>query len=251
MDRVIILGSANAVPDVGHDNTHLLIQAGNTNVLVDCASSPVQRLQKAGVNLGSIDHIFFTHFHPDHVAGAPLLFMVMWLQGRSAPLHLYGLQITLMKIKQNLELYDYETWPGMFPLEFHELPVKEGFSAFKNADMCITTSPVKHLIPTIGLRIDFSNSGKSMMYTCDTEPCPEVVSLARKVDFLLHEAAGFGHGHSSPEQAAEDARIAESKVLVLIHYDYSHPDLDAMVEGARKIFPGEVTLAQDFMEIEF
>lgn len=249
MDKVIILGSAYAVPDTGHDNTHLLIQAGKTNVLVDCASSPVQRLQKAGVNLAEINQIFFTHFHPDHVAGAPLLFMVMWLQGRSTPLHLYGLDITLQKIRQNLELYDYHTWPGMFPLVFHSLSEVDRYPAFEDENLRITTSPVRHLIPTIGLRVDFDRSGKSIMYTCDTEPCPAVVSLASKVDVLLHEAAGNARGHSSPQQAAEDARAAEVLSLVLIHYDYNHPNLAEMVEQARQIFPGEVSLAQDFMQI--
>lgn len=251
MDSVIILGSANAVPDIGHDNTHMLIRAGNTSVLVDCASSPVQRLQKAGVNLAEIDNIIFTHFHPDHAAGAPLLFMVMWLKGRTAPLHLYGLDITLQKIRQNLELYDYQTWPGMFSLQFHSIPEQEKFPAFENTDMKIFTSPVKHLIPTIGLRVDFTQSGKSMMYTCDTEPCPAVVSLARGADVLLHEAAGNARGHSSVEQAAEDAHAADARKLVLIHYDYNHPDLEAMVARARQVFPGEVSLAQDFMQIDF
>lgn len=89
------------------------------------------------------------------------------------------------------------------------------------------------------------------MYTCDTEPCPAVISLAHKVDVLLHEAAGYARGHSSPQQAAEDARAADSRSLVLIHYDYSHPELAKMVEQARQIFPGEVSLAQDFMQIGF
>ena len=251
MDKVFVLGSANAVPDGGHDNTHLLIQAGKTNVLVDCASSPVQRLEMAGISLENIDTIFFTHFHPDHVAGAPLLFMVMWLKGRSAPLHLYGLDITLQKMRQTMELYDYHTWPGMFPLEYHILPEVEGYRAFEDENLCITTSPVKHLIPTIGLRVEYKDSRKSLMYTCDTEPCPAVKSLAHKVDVLLHEAAGNARGHSSPQQAAEDARAADARSLVLIHYDYSHPDLAAMVEQARQIFPGDVSLAQDFMQIGF
>ncbi|HQN05462.1 MAG TPA: MBL fold metallo-hydrolase [Anaerolineaceae bacterium] len=251
MDNVVVLGSANAVPDSRHDNTHLLIQAGKTNVLVDCASSPVQRLEKAGTSLESINNIFFTHFHPDHVAGAPLLFMVMWLKGRSVPLHLYGLEITLQKIRQAMELYDYHTWPGMFPLAYHFLPEVEGYHAFEDENLFITTSPVKHLIPTIGLRVDYKDSRKSLMYTCDTEPCPAVISLAHKVDILLHEAAGNARGHSSPQQAAEDARAADSRSLVLIHYDYSHPELAKMVEQARQIFPGEVSLAQDFMQIGF
>ena len=250
MDKIIILGSANAVPDLEHDNSHLLIQAGKTMLLVDCSSSPVQRLQKAGVALDSLNHILFTHFHPDHVSGAPLLFMVMWLQGRKTPLHLYGLATTLEKIQQNMQLYDYESWPGFFNLMFHPIPEAEKVKVFEDENLKLTTSPVTHLIPTIGLKVDFKNSGKSMMYTSDTEPCDAVVKLAQGVDVLLHEAAGESRGHSSSEQAAQTAENAGTQSLILIHYDYNHPELPAMLERARTIFHREVTLAEDFMDID-
>ncbi len=250
MDKIIILGSANAIPDLEHDNSHLLVQAGSTIFLVDCSSSPVQRLQKAGVMLDSLNHILFTHFHPDHVSGAPLLFMVMWLEGRKAPLHLYGLATTLEKIQQNMQLYDYESWPGFFNLMFHPIPETEKVNVFEDENLLLTTSPVNHLIPTIGLKVDFKQSGKSILYTSDTEPCEAVVMLAKGVNLLVHEAAGGSRGHSSPEQAAQDAEAAGAKSLLLIHYDYNHPELPAMLERAKMIFHGKVTLAEDFMEID-
>ncbi|MEN6434609.1 MAG: MBL fold metallo-hydrolase [Anaerolineaceae bacterium] len=250
MCKVTVLGSAHAVPDLDHDNAHLLIQAGKTNVLVDCSSSPVQRLQKAGVALDDIGDIIFTHFHPDHVAGAPLFFMVMWLQGRQKPLQLYGLDVTLSKMHQNMQLYGYETWPGCYPMQYHPIPSENGTLVMENDDLKITSSPVKHLIPTIGIRADFKSAGKSMAYSCDTEPCEAVVELARGADILFHEAAGGLKGHSSPEQAAEIAQEAGVKTLYLIHYAYAHPELNEMVKRAQRIFSGPVILTYDFMTIE-
>jgi len=250
MSKVTVLGSAHAIPDLDHDNAHLLIQAGKTNILVDCSSSPVQRLQKVGVTLDDISNIIFTHFHPDHVSGAPLFFMVMWLQGRQKPLHLYGLEITLSKIHQNMQLYGYETWPNCYPIQYHAIPSENGMLVLENEDIRIISSPVKHLIPTIGIRADDKSTGKSMVYSCDTEPCEAVVEMARGTDILFHEAAGALKGHSSPEQAAEIAQEAGVKSLYLIHYAYAHPQLIDMVERAQKIFSGPVHLTHDLMTVE-
>ncbi len=230
MAKVTVLGSANAIPDLAHDNTHLLIQDGDTHILVDCSSSPVQRLEKIGIKLDQLNDIIFTHFHPDHVAGAPLFFMVMWLQGRRKTLHLHGLEYTLSRIHQNMQLYGYESWPNFYAMRYHTIASQARQLVFKNANLRITSSPVNHLIPTLGLKVDFLQSNKSLVYSCDTEPCDAVIDLAQGADVLLHEAAGEIRGHTSPEQAAEVAKKAGVKNLYLIHYDYKHPDLAGMLD---------------------
>src|SRR5664279_2228855 len=107
MARIIILGTGHAVPDLEHENSHLLIEQGDHCVLVDCASNPVTRLKKAGVELDQISDFILTHFHPDHVSGAPLLLMSMWLLGRKKALRLYGLKATMQRLRTMLELYDW------------------------------------------------------------------------------------------------------------------------------------------------
>ena len=95
MPKLIILGTAHAIPDENHENTHLALIGEQRQVLIDCTGSPVVRLKKAGIDLNSLTDIFLTHFHPDHVAGIPSLLMSMWLLGRRDPLNIYGLQYTL------------------------------------------------------------------------------------------------------------------------------------------------------------
>ena len=88
MPKVIILGSSNAVPSIDHENTHLVIVGEERTILVDCVSTPVVRLEQAGVDFNSLTDIVITHFHPDHVAGVPLLLMDMWLMGRAEPVNI-------------------------------------------------------------------------------------------------------------------------------------------------------------------
>jgi ribonuclease Z len=109
---------------------------------------------------------------------------------------------------------------------------------------------VEHVIPTIGLRFDFGRSGRAMAYSCDTEPCPQVIRLAAGVDLLIHEASGESRGHSSAEQAGTVARKAEAGRLLLIHYPTGKYAQGDPVEEARRAFQGPVALAKDYMTIE-
>ena len=111
------------------------------------------------------------------------------------------------------------------------------------------TSPVKHLLPTIGLRAEFLPEEKSMAYSCDTEPCPQVVNLAHQVDVLIHEATGGSVGHSSAAQAGHIARQAEARSLYLIHYNAEHQA--EKLEEARQVFSGKVDLATDGLVLDF
>jgi ribonuclease Z len=249
MGQIIILGSGYAVPEEGHDNTHLFIQQGNHGVLVDCASNPTVRLKQAGISFNQITDLILTHFHPDHVSGMPLLLMDLWLLGRRQPLNIYGLPHTIDRAETMMKLYDWKKWPNFFPVMFHRLPEHELSLAISSPILKIFSSPVKHLIPTIGLRIEFIPEEKVVAYSCDTEPCPQMVTLAAKADILIHEATGASVGHSSPAQAAQIARQAEVKELILIHYSLAKgPE---MLDPAKEVFSGQIRLSKDLMKLDF
>ncbi len=247
MARLIVLGSAAAVSDADHDNTHFLLEGDRgSRVLVDCASNPLARLNRFGVGPGDLHDVILTHFHPDHVYGVPILLMQMWLLGRQEPLHVYGLHHCLHHVEQMCRAYLFETWPRFFPLIYHRLPEHPAVPVLDNDDFRITAWPTRHFIPTIGLRIEVKTSGQVVAYSCDTEPVPAIVDLARHADLLIHEAAGAGFGHSSAAQAGQVATEADARRLVLIHYQVLNTDPRPLVEEARSTFAGPVELAEDF-----
>lgn len=251
MPKLIILGSSNAIPDRNHENTHMVLVGEERAVLVDCAGNPILRLEQAGVPLDAITDMVLTHFHPDHVSGVPLLLMNMWLTGRRHSLNIYGLHHTLDRLEDLMRLYAWDEWPGFFPVAFFRLPLQELSPVLDCAEFRILASPVCHMIPAIGLRVEFKRSQKSLAYSCDTAPCGEVTRLASGVDVLIHEASGAFVGHSSAAQAAETARQAEVGSLILIHYPTGRYASGDLVAEARTRFEGPVRLAEDFMEIEF
>ncbi len=249
MGKIVFLGTANAIPDENQENTHLYIQAGERVILVDCASNPVVHLRRAKIDFQLISDIILTHFHPDHVSGVPLLLMDLWLMGRKTPMRIFGLQHTVSRMRAMMDLYDWHTWPDFYPVEFISQPEVELSLLLAEPDIRIYSSPVDHVTPAMGIRVEYPHSGKKAAYSSDTRPSQSVVRLASGVDFLIHEATGDSHGHSSAEQAGEIAAQARAGSLYLIHYPTS-ADRAGLIEQARRRFSGPVHLAKDFMQID-
>ena len=251
MARVIILGSAAAVSDAEHDNTHFVLVGEHGAVLVDCGTNPMGKLHKLGIHDERLQDVILTHFHPDHVSGFPNMLMHMWLLGRQAPLRVYGLHHCVNRTEDMMAAFVWETWPDFFPVTFHRVMERNDAPLLENEDFHITAWPTKHFVPTFGLRIVNKQTGKVLAYSCDTEPIPGLLELGQNADMFIHEAAGQGFGHSSARQAGEIAAEARAKSLYLIHYQVWNTDPRPLVDEARAVFDGPVHLSKDYDEYEF
>ncbi|AMK14834.1 ribonuclease Z [Methanobrevibacter olleyae] len=99
--------------------------------------------------------------------------------------------------------------------------------------------------------------GKKITYSGDTRPCEKMVELACDSDVLIHEATyedkdkdkAIEHCHSTSKEAAEIAKLANVKLLVLTHISSRYTtDLNIKNE-AKEIFEN-TAVADDFMEIK-
>lgn len=251
MAKLIILGTASAVPDYDHENTHFVLKGEKSSVLVDCVGSTLVRLQQVGVDLERLNDVILTHCHPDHISGVPSMLMSLWLRGRKAPLNIYGLHHTLDCVEKMMDLYEWREWPDFFAVVFHRLTAMEMTLVLENGDFRIFSSPVCHIIPTIGLRIESLSGDKVVAYSCDTEPCPALVRLGADADIFLHEATGQSYGHSSAIQAGETAEKAGVKTLYLIHFPSQEAGSGDLISQAGLKFSGDVRFTEDFLELEF
>lgn len=250
MPRLIVLGSSYAVPDAEHANTHLALTSADKTVLVDCGNNPIVRLQEAGIPFDAITDIILTHTHPDHIGALPSMLMSLWLLKRVKPLALHGMAVTVERTRQILDLFGCQKWPNFFPLHFHVVPMNELSLVLETKEFRVLSSPVRHWVPTLGLRVEMLKSGKVAAYSCDTAPDESVVNLGRDADVLFHEAAGADDGHSSAEQAGEIAAQAGAKELYLIHYPTGGFDYHTLIARARTTFPGPVYIAEDLMSLD-
>ncbi len=248
MAEWITLGTANAVPDEAHANTHFVLVDGDRILLVDAPCEVASRLRRAGVSPWEITDLLLTHFHPDHTAGVPMLLMDAWLQGRRAPLHVYGLDDVITRLQQVMALYRWENWPEFFPVVFHTVPAARRAEVMTTPGWQVLASPGVHHVPAIGIRIDFAD-GEVLAYSGDTAPADAIVELATGADYLFHEATGAMEGHTSAAQAGEIAARAGVKRLYLVHTSTDVAERSRLEAEAAKAFAGPVVVAEDLFRL--
>jgi ribonuclease Z len=250
--KLVFLGTADAVSYPDHENSFFVLADNEVAILVDCSARPLRRLEDAGVDFHLLSDLIITHFHPDHVSGLATLIMEMWLLNRKKPLTIHGCDHAISRAIQMLELFGWQDWNGIYPVQFNSLPLEERIPVLERGNFKIWSSPVKHMIPTIGIRVEYGDELFVAAYSSDTKPVPEMERLAAGADVLIHEAAGTTHFHSTPSQAGEIAARAGVKSLYLTHYPpESKLNEQATLDQAKKTFSGKVYLAQDLMEIPF
>jgi ribonuclease Z len=243
--ELVILGTAASVPDAEHDTVGLALRGPGWAVPIDCAGSPLYKLARAGVDMDHIRAVVLTHRHADHLYGLPMLVQGLWLGGRQVPLPIYGSGETLDVACRSLETFDLADRQEIFPIEWHPVRVREREPVLKVEEVRITASPVVHgATDALALRFENIHTGRAIVYSADTEPCPALVRLAQGAQHLIHEATGEYPGHSSPAEAAEIARKAGVGFLVLIHYPVRGVDLERWRSKAAA-FSGPVILAED------
>ncbi len=95
--------------------------------------------------------------------------------------------------------------------------------------------------------------GRKLAYSGDTRPTNLFAEEAKDCDVMIHEATvmvdladrGLEFGHSSAAAAAEIAKKAGAKKLILTHFSNRYEDLGEIESEARMIFPN-TTAAYDF-----
>ncbi len=202
---------------------------------------------------GKTDHHFggtalVSHLHWDHIQGIP--FFVPLLRP-DAKLRLVGPVQPGSDLASEIRSF---IRPPLFPIDLAHLPCDIEFVEMSEGTLQIgssrvTVMPIVHVGPTSGYRID--NDGASVVYIPDhQQPIdgsldvdPAVVDFCRGADILIHDAqydddefvVKATWGHSTVRFAAEVARRAGVRRLVLFHHDPSHDDrwIEQAVELAR------------------
>jgi ribonuclease Z len=177
--------------------------------------------------------------------------MDMWLLGRKEKLTIHGSEHSITRVKQLMDLFDWDEWVKMYPVELKVIPLDELNEVLDTNEFRIRSSPAEHMIPTLGLRIEYPEGNFVCAYSADTNPIPQIASLADGADVLIHEAAGPFFGHSTAAQAGEIASQSGVKSLYLIHYGFHDGgSAESLLNEAKKTFSGNVFLAEDFLEID-
>ena len=264
----VFLGTSGAIPGAVRDTTSLAFVGRSEILLVDVGGSPTQKLRAAGIDPRRVSHVLITHMHPDHAYGLPALIQNLILLGRSAPLSLFCRSEHVDALATLLDLFDLRTRKGSFPLPIRGVEPREGIEVLRTGSFVVSGSPNAHgRMPNLALRFEVpepgtragypresvGRGGVGVVYSSDTEPCDEVVRLARGADTLIHEATfpqrdrGRFGAHSTAAEAGQIAAKAGARRLILCHIEADYNgELEALAAEARAHFNGVVEIAEEF-----
>jgi ribonuclease Z len=135
-------GVGDGTASIDRNHSAYLYRLGATTLLIDCGE-PVSRSFKAtGLSYETIDRIFLSHLHSDHVGGLFMLLQGFWLEQRRQQLtiHLPGDAIQPIANMLNAAYLFPEVLP--FPLHFEPLTAGKAISI---ADVQVTPYRSTHL----------------------------------------------------------------------------------------------------------
>jgi ribonuclease Z len=262
--KLAILGSGSAVPDPDRGNPSQALLIDDEVILFDCGERTTVNLVRAGINPLSVDELFFTHLHWDHIADFGYFMLTTWNCGRKLPVSIYGPAGTRAMVDASIfgvhaaDVDFVRAYVAALPPHVTDRPAPEpsfevteielGFRR-ETATSRILTGSVEHHqrlgMPSLGYRIESEHGIVAL--TGDTGPSDGVVELARGADVLVHDCAFLEEiisargmwSHSGPATAGRHAEAAGVKTLVLTHlgpYTSAQPavDMASMYYGERR-----------------
>ncbi|MEZ0068426.1 ribonuclease BN (tRNA processing enzyme) [Streptacidiphilus sp. MAP12-20] len=240
--ELTVVGSSGSFPSADSPCSCYLVEADGFRLVVDLGNGALGALQKY-TGLYDVDAVLLSHLHADHCVDMCAYYVARnyRVEGCPDPVPVFGPAGTAERLAR---AYDMDEHPGMKEVfDFHTL--REG--SFELGPLTITAVRVAHPVEAYGFRI--AHGGSSFVYTGDTGPCEQLVTLAEGTDLLLSEAA-YTHGkeeyvdvHLNGRQAGELAARAGVGRLVLTHIPpWTDPQRNAL--DAAEAYDGPVELAR-------
>ncbi len=246
--KLHILGSGTCVPYERRGSSGYALKLSKSTILLDCGNGTTWKLGKVGINYLEIDHIFLSHFLPDHTADLiPFLFATKYSQTKKEKLlHIFGAK-GLIKFFSALK-EAYQEW--IVPPELSIGEIEEGVKEFD--DYKLTAGKTVHIESSLAYRID--SEGKSLVYSGDTDYSKSLIELAKDTDVLIIECSAPDvkskiKGHLAPNEVALIANESRARKIIISHL-YPVCDESDIVSAIREQVEADVILAEDLMAIE-
>jgi ribonuclease BN (tRNA processing enzyme) len=251
--RLTFLGTGTGVPSAERASPGCLLELPSTRLLIDLGPGTLRQLARLALALTDLNGLLLTHLHPDHSADlVPLLFA-----GRYPPYAAGGKALHLVAGEGFRDFYEklqglYGSWIEWAPgrLQRHLRPVDRSFEQVF-LGLPLVSRPVAHTPVSLGFRLTLP-SGKTLVFSGDTDYCRTLVELARGADWLVCECSfpegQKKEGHLTPSWAGRIAREAGVKTLILTHFYPECAGQDLLGPCSRE-FGGPILPAEDLMVI--
>jgi ribonuclease BN (tRNA processing enzyme) len=275
-ERLVLLGTKGgpAIRPGGPMPVSSLLELGGRMAVVDCGLGVTRGLTDAGVHLRSLDVIFVTHLHSDHVLELGPLIHTAWTAGLSVPVKVFGPVGTAACWRNFVKsmIFDIEIRiEDEGRPDIRELVTVAEFGeglVYEEAGFRVSALRVDHPPVTECYALRFEHAGRSVVFSADTVYFKPLAAFAQGADLLVHEAmleegvdrlvARTGNGallrehlmasHTLAADAgriAADANVAHLVLNHLIPADDPAIGEDHWVRAVRKSWQGALTIGRD------
>jgi ribonuclease Z len=287
--KVITIGTGAPPPEIERFGPATLVEVGGRRLLFDAGRGVTQRLWQAKISLGSLEQVFLTHLHSDHIVGLSDLYLTSMLPGpfgsRTQPFRIMGAagtekMMSLMK----------QAFQADIDIRYNDGEMKDEQAAFEARDITegvvyekdgvkVTAFDNYHgdaIKPSLGYRVDYK--GRSVVISGDTKYSDNVVKHSKGADLLIHTVGManaellkldtapakvakniLGH-HTPPEDAAKVFMQTKPKLAVFTHMvtvaigdmkKFPPPKQPEFVEATRAAgYGGPLAIARDLMTFD-
>jgi ribonuclease BN (tRNA processing enzyme) len=258
-DSVHFLGTSDGLPSPDRHHASLLVKLGKQTLLLDCGEPCSDTLKRRGIDFDSIDAIFVSHTHSDHVGGLPMLIQSLWLEQRARPLPVWMPRRTIAPFRQWLHTcFLYEPLLG-FPLQWKPLSPRTTarcgnvrLRAYRTSHLDSARAQFARKFPKIGFdafSFLIEGNGKRIAYSGDIGHPQDLEPLLRKpLDLLVVELA-----HCSPAVLLEFLRSHPVKHVAFTHLNRTARSRSMALRrlAARILRPASVTFPADGDTVRF
>ncbi|HEY4568472.1 MAG TPA: MBL fold metallo-hydrolase [Kribbella sp.] len=237
MRSLTVLGSCGAWPEAGRACAGFLLEYDGFTVVLDLGYAALPRLLERCPK-GEVDAIVVTHQHPDHCVDVSALARVRYYEAPDAPpipLHCTpGVLDVLRALEPNPDP------ASVFAV--HDLASTTRLGPFE-----VSTVLLPHYTTNLGVRLTAGR--RSIAYTGDSGPSPELSKLAEGTDLFISDATLQGPSpRTTPRYvmtATEAARGARGAKRLLLTHFWPGSDRSISVAEAQREFDGEVLAAEE------
>jgi len=246
-----VLGAGSILPRLGYGCAGYALRDGASGAvtLLDCGPGSIRNLAALGIELRDVRRVVLSHYHLDHCLD---LFALAFARhnpalGQVSELELVGPRGLRARVEGAPGVLGH--WAAMPAARLTEVEPGE---VLAREGLVWRSTANGHTPEALSWRVEPAGGGWSLVYTGDTGPDARVAALARGADTLLAECSFPEElavaNHLTPSGAAELARAAGVRRLVLTHFYPSMDPAEARARAAR-IFDGELELARDGLRL--
>lgn len=238
--RMITIGSSDAFNHGGRANSSFWVEDSLGSYLLDCGPTTTMSLQKLSssqqLELRSLDVIYLTHLHGDHIGGLPVLLLELCFgQGRKHPLLIAGPVGAESRVRALCECSYSGMIESMLPFDliFKEWPLRgEGVYGQRT----VKSVPAQHDPQSSPTSIRISDDHHSIAFSGDTGWSDELRELSSGVDAFVIECSykdAVFAGHLSLEEIESQREQLTPKKLILTHF--SDDSREAAQESSKRL----------------